>query len=234
MVDTWVGYLLRMVENMGLMDDTAIIFTSDHGFYFGEHGGRFGKLQFAKKPDGSLYNFGEPNAIWGFSPLYEELALIPLLAYVPGVAAGTYDGLSSVVDVMPTVLDTMGFDVPEWVEGRSLLPKMRDPSLHGRDFTVTTVPFVNPGDAVHSVDDRLRRLSHANITIVTTDEWTLLYSPGDARSELFHLATDPKQERNVIKEYPDEAHAIHRQLIDFMRETRLSEPLLEYRMELQV
>ena len=35
MVDTWIGYLLRMVENMGLMEETAIIFTSDHGFYFG-------------------------------------------------------------------------------------------------------------------------------------------------------------------------------------------------------
>ena len=41
MVDTWVGYLLRCVENMGLMEKTAIIFTTDHGFLFGEHGGTF-------------------------------------------------------------------------------------------------------------------------------------------------------------------------------------------------
>ena len=53
MVDTWIGYLLRMVENMGLTEETAIIFTSDHGFYFGEHGGLFGKMTFAKRPDGS-------------------------------------------------------------------------------------------------------------------------------------------------------------------------------------
>ncbi len=39
MVDTWFGQLVRRVENMGLMDNTAIIFTSDHGFFFGEHGG---------------------------------------------------------------------------------------------------------------------------------------------------------------------------------------------------
>ena len=157
MVDTWIGYLLRMVENMGLTEKTAIIFTSDHGFYFGEHGGWFGKLQFAKKPDGSLYQFGEPDAIWGFSPLYEELTLIPLLVSVPGVEAGTYDRLTSVVDVMPTVLDVMGLEAPSWVDGRSLLAGMRDPSLPGRDFTVTTVPFANPGDAVHAVDDRRRQ-----------------------------------------------------------------------------
>lgn len=75
MVDTWIGYLIGMVENMGLMDKTAIIFTSDHGFYFGEHGGRFGKLQFAKKPDGALFQFGESNTKWDFSPLYEELGV---------------------------------------------------------------------------------------------------------------------------------------------------------------
>ena len=38
MVDTWVGQLLRSVENMGIADKTVVIFTSDHGFYFGEHG----------------------------------------------------------------------------------------------------------------------------------------------------------------------------------------------------
>ena len=59
MVDTWVGFLLKSVENMGLMDKTAIIFTTDHGFYFGEHGGLFGKMSGDKLPDGSL------QALWG-------------------------------------------------------------------------------------------------------------------------------------------------------------------------
>ena len=39
MVDTWLGYLLKSVENMGIADKTVVIFTTDHGFYFGEHGG---------------------------------------------------------------------------------------------------------------------------------------------------------------------------------------------------
>jgi arylsulfatase A-like enzyme len=39
MVDTWIGRLLRTIDNMGLTEKTLIIFTSDHGFYFGEHGG---------------------------------------------------------------------------------------------------------------------------------------------------------------------------------------------------
>ena len=65
MVDTWVGYLLRLVENMGLMENTAIIFTSDHGFYFGEHGGLFGKMTLARQADGTLYEGGDR---WDFCP----------------------------------------------------------------------------------------------------------------------------------------------------------------------
>ena len=90
MVDTWVGYLLRMVENMGLMDNTAVVFTSDHGFYFGEHDGLFGKMTFAKRPNGELYGHGDPDAIWDFSPLYEEIVLVPLLVYVPGARPGVH------------------------------------------------------------------------------------------------------------------------------------------------
>ncbi len=44
MLDTWFGYFLKRLENMNLMEKTAIIFTADHGFYFGEHGGLFGKM----------------------------------------------------------------------------------------------------------------------------------------------------------------------------------------------
>ena len=135
---------------------------------------------------------------------------------------------------MPTVLDMMGLEAPSWVEGRSLLGKMRDPSLPGRDFTVTTVPFANPGDAVHAVDDRRRRMSHANVTTVTTDDWALLYSPGDTRSELYNLKGDPKQESNVIAQYPDRAEAIHEQLVGFMRETGLAPHMLEYRKQLLI
>ena len=63
MVDTWAGFLLRAVENMGLADRTIVIFTTDHGFYFGEHGGLFGKMSSDKYPDGTLRPYDEPGAV---------------------------------------------------------------------------------------------------------------------------------------------------------------------------
>ena len=131
MVDTWVGYLLRRLENMGLMDHTTVIFTTDHGFYFGEHDGLFGKMTFDKRPDGALYQNGDADAMWTHSPLYEELVSLPLLISVPGAEPGQYPGLSSAIDVMPTVLDIMGQDIPEVVQGRSLYPAMKDPRRGG-------------------------------------------------------------------------------------------------------
>ena len=234
MVDTWLGFLLKSVENMGLKDKTAIIFTTDHGFYFGEHGGLFGKMTSDKYPDGRLRPYGEPGSQWTYSPLYEEIVHIPLLVHVPGMSPGTYKGLSSAIDVMPTVLDLLDMDIPDFVQGRSLLPRMQDASLPGREYVVSSIPFANPGDPVHSVDSLLRTLSDAPVTTITAGEWSLLYSTDEGRSELFNLKADPKQLNNVIETHLDEAREVHKLLVDFMRQTNVPDRLLKPRLELRI
>ena len=234
MVDTWIGYFLRRVENMGLMDKTAIIFTSDHGFYFGEHGGKFGKMSFDKREGGGLYRFGDSDARWAHSPLYEELVRIPLLVYVPGVEPNVYDGMTSVVDVMPTVLDIAGVSSPGNVHGASLLPRMRDSSAVGREFTVSTIPFANPGDEVRSVDSIRRNLVNSQVTTITAGDWSLLYSMDEGMSELYNLANDPAQENNIISGNLGVAKEVHRYLLKFMRETGVSDHLLKPRQEFRL
>ncbi len=234
MVDTWLGYLLTMVENMGLMENTVIIFTSDHGFYFGEHGGLFGKLTFGKGADGFLHDHSDPASHWVFSPLYEEITLIPLLVYVPGSEPGNYGGMTSAIDVMPTVLDIAGRPMPEWVDGTSLLPRVHDSNMAGRDFAVTTVPFANPGDPVRSVDSIRRRLGSALVTTVTVDEWSLLYCEDPGLSQLYHLPSDPSQQHDVISSNGDVARDVHQHLVKFMRDTNLPEPLVKPRLELRL
>ncbi len=68
MVDTWFGYFMKKVENLGLLENTVVIFTSDHGYYFGEHGGILGKMVFARDKDGKVVG----NGIWSHSPFYER------------------------------------------------------------------------------------------------------------------------------------------------------------------
>ncbi len=228
MVDTWAGYFLRKVENMGLMENTAIIFTSDHGYYFGEHGGLFGKMVLDRDPK-SGKTLGED---WGRSPCYEEVASIPLFIYVPNVSPATHSGLTSAVDLMPTVMDIMGQKVPSTVEGRSLLPIIKEPTLDGREYVVSAEPFANIGDIVRNVDDIGRRSERDSTATVTTDEWSLLYDVAPGLSELYNLSSDPGQEKNVISRHPDMARELHQLLVEFMRETHLPERLMDRRLEL--
>ncbi len=228
-----MGFLLKSVENMGLMDKTAVIFTTDHGFYFGEHGGLFGKMNSDKFPDGTLRPYGEPGSKWAYSPLFDELIHLPLLIHAPGISPGVYKGLSSAVDVMPTVLDLMEMEIPGFVQGKSLMPGMQDASLPGREYVVSSIPFANPGDPVHSVDDLLRPLSDHPVTTITSGEWSLLYSPQEGLSELYNLSSDPNQLKNVIGAHTDDAREIHQLLVKFKCETQVPDRVLRPRLELR-
>ena len=124
-----------------------------------------------------------------------------------------YRGLSSAVDVMPTVLDLLQMEIPDFVQGRSLAPGIRDNSAPGREYVVSSIPFANPGDPIHSVDNLLRPLvDHP----VTTDH---LSGACSATSELYNLTSDPSQFQNVIGTHKDVAGEIHQLLVKFMRET---------------
>jgi len=232
MVDTWVGYFLRQVENMGLMENTAIIFTTDHGFYFGEHGGLFGKMT-REKPSIVPY-YWDPDSRWTRSPLFEELIAIPLLIHVPGISPGSSSGLNWAIDLMPTVLDIMDQEIPEQVTGQSLLPMLKDKGLKGREYVISTQPFALPMTKVRLVDDQERELELYSDTTVTTEEWSLLYSPLPGESWLYHLPSDPKQENNVINEQPEVARELHQHLIQFMKDNGVNEDIIKPCLELKL
>ena len=242
MVDTWIGNLLRQVEYMGLMENTAIIFSTDHGFYFGEHG-IFGKMIFDRDPEdtGPQSEPGSPPGApprypgaWARSPLYEEVTAIPLTIYVPGVSPGTYSGLTSAVDLMPTVLDLFGQEIPSCVEGNSLLPAIKDPSKPGHEHVFTACPFINAGDTDQLVDHILRKCVTPSMATITTDEWSMLYDVEPGGSELYNLKSDPGQGKNVISQHPDIARELHQLLVKFMHETNVPQRLLEPRLELHL
>ena len=120
----------------------------------------------------------------------------------------------------------MAFTLQRWWTHPTIYP--------GREYVVSSIPFANPGDPVHSVDNLLRPLSDHPVTTITAGEWSLLYSPQEGLSELYHLTSDPNQLENVIGTHADLAGEIHRLLVRFMHETRVPNRLLKPRLELRI
>jgi arylsulfatase A-like enzyme len=227
MVDTWFGHLLTKVANMNLMEKTAIIFTSDHGTYLGEHGGIIGKsILFKDEKTGK--------DLWSHSPLYEEVAAIPLFIYIPGIAPGAYRGLTSAIDLMPTVMEYLGLEIPAFVEGKSLLPKIKGKDLAGRDYVISALPFRNAGDTTKVIDDSPRKNEFSTGATITTEEWAMLYGVEAGGSELYHLPSDPHQLKNVITQNKEKAAELHQLLVKHMRETKVDQRLLEPRLKLRI
>ncbi len=103
-VDAALGEVLAFLEAEGLTENTIVLFTSDHGEEFLDHG--------------SLRH--------GYR-LYEESVRVPLVLAVPGRAAQRVDRVvAHHVDLAPTVLETLGLPVPEEWRGRNLLRAMED------------------------------------------------------------------------------------------------------------
>ena len=225
MVDKWIGFLLDRLDTLGLAEDTAILFTSDHGFNFGEHG-QFGKCILDMK-------VGDKGPFkWYRSPLYEEVCHTPLLLQIPGVEPRRTNALVSAVDLMPTLVELAGVEIPETVQGNSLLPIVRGEEDTGRDFVVTSPPLGNPGDTTKAVDDMSRNLIEFTPATITTSQHALIYSAEGEPAELYDLECDLHQQHDISQEFHDIAQDLHRKFFDLLEDVGTEERFLKPRRRL--
>ena len=224
MVDRWVGRLLERIDSLGVANDTAIVFTSDHGFYFGEHG-ILGKML--------LHSYGLPDQYgrWSKSSLYREVTHTPLLIRTPGVNPKRIGALTSAIDVMPTILEITGTAIPDGVQGRSLMPLINGEVEKHRDVVFTSPPLTNPDEPIRVVDDVTRYIDDYLQATVTTKDWTYIYSAWGKDDELYDSKVDPAQEYNVVEEHPSIAAELReryfKMLIDIDTPERYLLPRLE-------
>lgn len=126
MADAWLGKLLDTMDRLDMWKDTTLILTTDHGHLLGEHG------------------------YWAKNQMmdYNELAHIPLVIVSPSYSGGSRvtQGLTTTIDLMPTVLELHQAQAGPHVRGKSLLPLLEKDRLHheailfgyfGKDINLT-------------------------------------------------------------------------------------------------
>jgi arylsulfatase A-like enzyme len=233
MVDRWIGRLLERMESLDLLENTAIIFTSDHGFYFGEHGGIVGK-QLLEKERSEIE--GRPldtrENCWIRCPLYDEVARVPLMIYLPQAKPTRSNAWISLPDLMPTILDLVQVTIPDTVQAPSIAPLLKGKERKIHDFVVTTMPLYLPGERTRVVDDMERELKELPASTISDEEWTLIYSIAGEPVELYHTASDPKQEKNVFNNNKEAAEKLHGKFVQFLEDLKTDERLLDPRRNL--
>jgi arylsulfatase A-like enzyme len=163
--DEEIGKLLARLRELGAYENTLIIITGDHGETFGEH---------------DLMQHG-------MGAVYQDLVHVPLLIKYPSQKDGHHsDALVSQVDLMPTILDSVGISPPASVQGRSLRTSCCDSdAVYSEAFPTPTASILNP---------RFQGLRRA----IVAGSWKLItWSQGP--SELYDLAADPGEAHNLYR-----------------------------------
>ena len=222
MVDRWFGLLLERLRSLGVYDDTAILFVSDHGFYFGEFG-IFGKRRF-RWPDNTIPVMEamarfKQGAISHWCPMHNELTHVPLFLRIPGESPRRVSGLVSIPDMMPTMLELAGLDIPQRVQAKSLLPLANGDADRLHEIVVTSQSLADvAGNTTLIVDDSERVVVEVSPSAIRDGKWDFLYSLEGERVELYDAVNDPGHSRDLSAELPDVCAAMHAKFARWMDE----------------
>jgi N-acetylglucosamine-6-sulfatase len=175
-VDDSVGRILETLGRAGELDDTVVVVTSDHGYFYGEHG-LGGERRLA----------------------YEETARIPMLVRYPRlIAAGTeVDELVLCLDLAATLLELGDTEPIRPLHGRSFVPLVRGETP---DDWRTAFLIEYYSDTV------FRRIVNMGYKAVRTDRYKYIhYLELEGMDELYDLDADPYETRNIIDEPENES-----------------------------
>jgi arylsulfatase A-like enzyme len=240
MVDFWIGRLLAKLDALGLRENTLVIFTSDHGFYFGEHG-YFGKAEWVHEPEASVT---EDSLVPGWlteswlltvewSPLYRELTNVPLIVRGPGLEPGRRSAMTTAPDLAPTIMELTGLGgSPTTMTGESFLDVLAGTREEHRPFVVSSWPlYLAEGKIVTAVDSKARRIADYMPLTVTTRDRSLILGGPDNEPELYDLAVDPGEQSNAWRELGDEGEALCERTLSFLERAGTPQEYLAPRRE---
>jgi N-acetylglucosamine-6-sulfatase len=171
-VDENIGRMLDYLDESGLAENTIVIYSSDQGFYLGEHG------WYDKR--------------W----MFEESLAMPFLIRWPGVVKPGVRSTALIqnIDYAPTFLQAAGVEIPQDIQGSSLVPVLKNAGTAPAGWRKAIYYFYS-GEGTHRV------AAHNG---VRNDRYKLFYLPKTDEWQLFDLEKDPQEMRSV---HDDPAYA---------------------------
>jgi arylsulfatase len=215
-IDDGLGQIMDALESLGLRENTIVVFTSDHGDFMGEHG---------MQCKGGVF--------------YDCLTRIPMILSWPGqVTAGQVDeSMVSLIDVVPTLLQLQGLDVPPSMRGCAL-PAVTDAPPHdaafaeygagGPPFRMSDLEALPQPYGRKALIDSLRwREAEGRRKMARTREWKYVHDPMGDLDELYDLVNDPWELQNVAADpaYRDVLTEMRLRLLDWSIETEDGQPV---------
>ena len=181
-IDAQVGRMMDALDRLDLADETIVVFWSDHGYHLGEH-----------------------NGIWQKRTLFEQGARAPLIIKAPG-AKGNGQACRRIVefvDVYPTLTGLAGIPTPQAVEGRSLVPLLKNPLTKWDGHAITQV--------LRPADDRLAEPVMGRS--IRTERWRYSdWGEGKHGIELYDHHADPMEFNNLALKPDKESKAVMKNL----------------------
>jgi arylsulfatase A-like enzyme len=174
--DDVVGHYLDWLDQTGRLDRSIVIVSADHGESF-EHG---------------RYFHGGPN-------LDQDVIRIPLLIHLPGQQTpGRITQLAQQADLLPTLIDLIGAEIPSWTEGASLKPVLEGKVLPQRYIF-----------SMNLERDRIFDPISKGILAVFDDEFKYVIRLDNREEWLYRYKTDRLEEHNLIASEPEVTKRLH-------------------------
>ena len=167
MIDEQIGQILERLEENGYLENSVVVFTSDHGDCLGDHG---------------------HSQKW---TMYDTITRMPMIVWAPGRFGGgrKLDGLCQQMDIGPAILELAGVGVPEWMEAESLLSALEGKEWEGRPCVFAE----HPRDGTLQTTDFMTMVRTRDWKLVhfLGESFGQLFDLGRDRSEVDDLWNDP-------------------------------------------
>ena len=196
-VDDNIGHFINELKNKDVLDKTIIILLSEHGEMFAKKG-RFGRA-------------GEVRGT-----LYDDVVHVPLIIWHPDLEPKRTDELVQAIDIMPTLLDFVGIPIPMNLQGKSILPLIKDnKSLHEEIY----------GGSVYG---KLRYFEYYEVQTINefirTKDFKLiheivLFTNGSTEEtyELYDVSVDKEEQNNIVNEEKGIVDELKKKLMEWSK-----------------